>query len=194
VYQGKAARVVLHQDGTTSENPSLSAGATALPYSDIDGLFEDKPAYQSIKHEKPEHRLMLWLRLQGHNAKEIAAITGYTPEHVRTVCKQSWFREAFCRFSTAVGSDAVQTLLESHATQAVENLITLADSAVSENVRLAANDKILDRLRGKPTVKVETRTAASLDVTVTDVAKLLEEQSRLQQELSARGVFQSSQS
>jgi hypothetical protein len=186
-------RVVHHQDGTTSVNPSLTP-INVSPYSDIDGLFGDKPGYQSIKSEKPEHRLMLWLKLQGHNAKEIATITGYTPEHVRTVCKQPWFREAFCRISTEQGQDAVQTFLEGHVVEACEGLVDLGQHASTDSVKLSAWSTILDRVRGKPAVKIETKNASTVDVTVTTVADLLSESQRLSKELAARGAFQHSTS
>jgi hypothetical protein len=133
---------------------------------------------------------MLWHRLQGLNAKEIAMVTGYTPEHVRTVCKQPWFVEAFCRLSTEQGKDAVQTFLEGHQMLACEGLVDLAQNSESEAVRKAACDSILDRIRGKPVAKIETKSTSSVDVTVTNVADLLAESQRLSKELTARGAFQ----
>lgn len=190
-----ARKVTQTQDGRQLLNPCLTANspaattAFAQQASDVDALFADKPAYQLIKREKPEHRLMLWLSLEGHNAKEIASITGYTPEHVRTIRKQPWFREAFCRLSTDAGKDIMTTFLEGYVMDACETLVDLAKNSKVDAVRRSAADAILDRVRGKPTVRVETKTTSTIDATITDVAKLAEESRRLEEQLRSRGAY-----
>lgn len=180
-------RLVLRQDGTQAEGKYLTSPDVQAP-SDPDALFGQSPAYQAYKKEKPEHRLILWLRLQGHNVKETAALTGYTPQSVSNICKQPWFLDAFARLSTEMGKDQVQTFLEGEVLPAIQRTAALAQSAESEAVRLAANREILDRFLGKSTVKVESKVSGQIDNVVYDGAKLLEEQRRLQEQLKARGI------
>lgn len=182
--EARGGGVVLRQDGTSRAEPAKAVGARV--YADADALFGDSGAYQVYKAEKPEHRLMLWLRLNGHTVKETATLTGYTPQTVSQVCKQSWFREAFCRLSTEMGKDVVQTLLEGEVVPTIERLIALRDGAESDAVRKAACDSILDRFMGKPTVRVESKVSGSVDSVVYDATKLLAENKRIQDELRTR--------
>lgn len=178
---------VLSQDNTRKESP-YRPGEGAKQYSDPDALFGDSLSYHLYKKEKPEHRLMLWLRLQGHNVKETAALTGYTPQTVSQVSKQPWFREAFCRLASEMGKDAVQTFLEGEVLPALQRTVDLAANAESEAVRLAANREVLDRFLGKSTVKVETKHSGSIDSVVYDAQKLMDENARIEEQLRARGI------
>jgi len=188
------SRMVQSQDGTERPHPLLTESTTAADdfrkYSErVDALFGDRPAYQAVKREKPEHRQMLWLKLNSHNNKEIALITGYSPQHVGTVCKQPWFREAFLALSNAAGKDAVEAFLEGEIVPTLERLVDLRDKGETDAVKLAASNAILDRIRGKPTVKVETKSTGSFQHVVHDAAKLLEESRRLDEQLKANGQY-----
>lgn len=182
-------RCVQRMDGTQMPNPALHPVGTD-PYSGVDALFGQSVAYVSYKKEKPQHRMILWARLNGHNCKETAALVGYTPQTVSNVCGQPWFQEAFARLSTELGKDQFQTFLQGEVLPAIQRTAELANSAESEAVRLAANKEILDRFMGKATVKVEAKTSGSLDVIVHDVAALEKENSDLQRQLAARGIGQ----
>jgi len=183
----EAQRVVQSMDGTQKRNPYLTPEGTQAP-SDPDALFGQSVAYQAYKKEKPEHRLMLWLRLQGHNVKETAALTGYTPQTVSNVCKQPWFLSAFARLSSEAGKDAVQTLLEGEILPAINRTIDLANNAESEAIQLAANKELIDRFLGKATVKVEQKITGDVTTTVLDAAKLMEEHRRNAEILRSRGI------
>lgn len=184
---------VVSQTGTTRFDPTLTQNSSAADefaaYGQrVDALFADRPSYQAVKKENPAHRMMLWLALQGHNAIETARITGYTPEHVRTIRKQPWFRESFCRLSTEMGKDVVQTFLEGEVLPALQRTVELATTSVSDAVRATCNRDILDRFLGKATVKVEAKTTGSVDHFMHDADKLLEESRRLDEQLAANGL------
>lgn len=154
-----------------------------------DALFETIPAGRiAFKKEKPEHRLMLWLALQGHNNKEIAAITGYTAWAVGQIRRQPWFLRAFTDLSTAMGRDAVETFLQGEIVPTLQKLVDLRDNAESEAVRKSACDAILDRIRGKPTVHVKSEHSGQVDNVVYDVAALEEKYARNQEILRSRGI------
>lgn len=180
-------RQVLSQTGTILENPYRQD--TSKPACvDPDALFENRAAYVALKGEKPEHRLMLWYRLQGHNVKETAHLTGYTPQHVSAVCKQPWFIKAFCALSAEIGKDAVQTFLEGEVLPALARTVELARTADSDAVKLAANRDILDRFCGKPVAKSEVKVNGQHNVTVYDAEKLQAEFKRNQEILAGRGL------
>ena len=176
------ARVVLGQDKTEKENPYLTRGN---PLADVDSLFGATPSYQGYKREKPEHRLMLWHRLNGHNVKETAILTGYSAQTVSQVCKQPWFQEAFCKMTTEMGKDAVETFLEGEVLPALQRTVAIAIGGETDAVRLAANRELLNRYLGKSTVKVESKVTGQVDSVVYDIAALREEERKLNEQLKA---------
>jgi ribosomal protein L27 len=180
-------RVVQRQDGTSAESPYQARDAGKV-FADVDGLFGQSQAYVTYKKERPEHRLMLWHRLQGRSVKETALLTGYSPQSVSQVSKQPWFQDAFVRLSTELGKDSVHSYLAGEVLPAVQRTVELATNGESEAVRLAANKEILDRYLGKSTVKVEQKVSGQVDSVVYDGAKLMEESRRLQEQLRARGI------
>jgi hypothetical protein len=187
------SRLVQSHDGTTREHEYLtentSAKETFEQYQQrVDSLFGDTPCYQGLRKERPEHRQILWLRLNGHNVKETAGITGYTPQHVSTICKQPWFREAFVKLSTQMGRDSVENFLQGEIIPTLERLVYLRDNAESDAVRKASCDSILDRIRGKPVARVETKHSGSIDTNVYDGERLRDELQRNAEILRSRGI------
>lgn len=178
------ARLVLHQDGTSSQKPL----PRDISPEGVDALFDGRAAYTVVKHEKPEHRLMLWYRLRGMSPGEIASLTGYTVVHVRNICAQPWFRSAFARLADEMGRDIHRTFLEGEVMPALQNIVKLANESQSEVVKLAANREILDRFLGKSVAKTETKVEGQIDTVVYSAEKLLEEQRRLAQALKDRGI------
>lgn len=155
----------------------------------VDSLFGAKPSYQLIKHERPEHRLILWLKLQSHSTEEIAAQTGYTKVHIRNICKQPWFIENFCRLAKEIGTDAVKTFLEGEVMPALVRTVALAQDSKVDAVKLAANKEILDRFLGKSVVRAEVNSTSKSTVEIThDITKLQEEERKLNEQLRAVGI------
>lgn len=185
-------RVVQQADGTPRASeyvrPAGEKGWEGDPKEGVDALFGDSAAYVRVKKERPQHRLMLWMRLNGHKPKEIAAMLGVTPQTVYNVEGQPWFQEAFCRLSQEMGKDAVQTFLQGEVLPAVQRISELAKMAESEPVRLAANNALIDRFLGKPAVHVKQEISGQVDNVVYDAAKLLEEQRRNEAILRSRGI------
>lgn len=183
-------REVLSQLGTTRLDPYVSPVSEMQPNNivDPDTLFGASQSYIKYKAEKPEHRRMLWFRLEGYNVKETAQLTGYTPQTVSNVCKQPWFTSAFCALSAERGKDAINSFLEGEVLPALQRTVELATSAESEAVRTANNQAILDRFCGKAVAKTEIKTAGSMDVVVYDAAKLQEEYRRNSETLKGRGI------
>lgn len=181
-----STKPVHSQDGTTHNVPT----STDNSFGDrVDSLFGARPSYQLIKNERPEHRLILWLKLQGHSTKEVAAQTGYTDVHIRTICKQPWFIENFCRQAKELGTSAVNTFLEGEVMPALVRTVELAQGSKVDAVRLSANREILNRFLGKSVVHADVKTTShsTLEV-VHDIAKLQEEERKLNEQLRANGI------
>jgi hypothetical protein len=174
-------RVVQRQDGTKAVDPHRTSERGFS--GEVDTLFGASRSYVAYKKEKPEHRLILWYRLQGYSVKETATLSGYTPQTVSNVCGQPWFQDAFVHLSEEMGKDVVKTFLEGEILPAFERTANLARSAESEAVRLAANKELMDRYLGKPTVHVDQKVQGKIDTVVHDIAKLREEERRLTEEL-----------
>lgn len=185
-----APRVVLAGDGTTRKEERFIP--TGIPLDGADALFGHSKYITQLKREKQEHRLILWMRLQGKKIKDIAAALGYHPNTVYTVTKQDWFQDMFVKLSSELGKDAAETFLRGEEIPTYMKLVELRDNAESEAVQKAACDAILDRIRGKPTVKVETKSEATVDVAVHDVSALLAERAKNEKILKANGVLTSS--
>lgn len=180
-------RLVQRQDGTIEKDDYRAVDGGKV-FEGVDALYGQSQAYQTYKKERPEHRLMLWHRLQGRSVKETALLTGYTPQSVSNICRQPWFQEAFVRLSSEMGKDSVQQFLAGEVLPAMQRTVELATNGESEAVRLAANREILDRFLGKSTVKVEQKVSGQIDNVVYDAAQLLLESRRLDEQLKARGI------
>ena len=172
----------------------LSNGAVYHPAgeevheAEIDRLFGTTPGYNEIRKENPTHRVILWMRLNGHKPREIATALRISYHTVLSVQRQPWFQRAFCRILAEKGGDQLQTILEGELIPTIETLVELRDSADSSSVRLSAANAILDRIRGKPTVHVEQKVTGQVDSVVYDAQKLLEEQRKNAEILKARGI------
>ncbi len=155
----------------------------------VDGLFGDSVAYLCYKREQPRHRLILWMVLNGHKPKEIAAALRYSMHTIYQVQNQPWFQKAFCELSTEMGKDAVETFLAGEVVPTCQKLVSIRDAEDAPySVRKAACDSILDRVRGKPTVHVKQEVSGHIDNVVYDAAALLEEQKKNEQILKSRGI------
>jgi len=120
-----------------------------------DAMFNQKAPNLAILHEKPEHRIALFLKAQGCSNKEIAEKTGYTYPWVSQLMRQPWARQRLVKEISAAGRDVVKELIASAASDSVFKLIELRDTADNESVQRAASDSLLDRFLGKPTQKIE---------------------------------------
>lgn len=135
------------------------------------GLHNGRQPFYTIKHERLEHRVILYLKAEGHSNVEIAQITGFTPVAVSNIVRQPWAQDEVLRIIRSHGEDAVETTLKGAALDSVLKLIDLRESpkAGPEVQRKAAND-LLDRLFGKPNQRIEHQ---NIDVSKVPDAELL---------------------
>ena len=143
-----------------------------------DALFGDKRPNLVIKSERPEHRMIVYLKAQGMTNQEIANKTGYGYQWVCQIVRQPWFRAKFVEECKEVGRDAVETFLKAEVLPSLETLRNIRDNEAGKAAdRRAAADSLLDRFLGKPTQRVEKEeTSKGLDAareTVEDLERQL---------------------
>ena len=133
---------------------------------DVIGLHNAGCAKDSdgLNRERPEHRIILNLKLAGKTNREISEITETSYQHICKICRQRWFLEKFAVLAQLNGKDAIQTLFETESLNSVQTLIEIRDSGTSETNRRAAAEHILDRFLGKPKQHIDSvrREGASL--------------------------------
>jgi len=132
-----------------------------------------------LKREKPEHREMLLLKLQGYTNIEIARMMGVQPVTVGYVMRQPWARLRLIQMIQERGLVGVDNLLRS---EVVPSILTLAevrdDPDARKGDRVTAARVLMEQWLGKPLARVE-----SAEVAVsTDIATLSRQLEELKQE------------
>lgn len=146
--------------------------------------------HEVVLSEKPEHRMILYLKLNGRTTKEISELTGYTTVWVRQITRQPWFRKKFTEEAKTAGLDAVEKFLEGEVMESLEVIRDLRDDRRQKgNTRLAASNALLDRFLGKPTQKVVTdNTHRNVDEITAEGSAIDSELRQIEESLKSRGV------
>lgn len=156
--------------------PDLVREMTELS-ADPNGLHGQRPPNLGITHEKPEHRLVLFLKLQGLSNGEVAERSGYTEPWVSQITRQPWFQRRLLEELKLSGRSQMTEYLKVQVTDSFVKLAELRDNAKSETVQAACAMNFIDRVLGKPVQrsevtmetthrvdKVETLSAAIIDL------------------------------
>lgn len=168
-----------------SERPSGDGSYYAQP----DRLSNDKPPNLTILHERPEHRIMVYLKAQGLSNKEIADRCGYGYQWVCQIVRQPWFRQAFLEETKSAGRDAVETFLKGETMNSIVTLVEIRDDTeAKEATRVAAANAILDRALGRPTQHIKTEHMPSNTDAQQEMEKLEQELSELKKRQVAEGL------
>ena len=149
-------------------------------------LHNDNKPYQGYKKEKPEHRLMILLKAQGKANKEIAELTGYTPQTVSEVLRQPWARQRLLDEINIAGRDQIYELLRGEVANSLMKVVEIRDTATADEkaVALAASNSIIDRFLGKPTQRVESFEGGKRNTDQLDPAKIDAELARVEGEVA----------
>lgn len=116
---------------------------------------ENNPATVAIINEKPEHRLIVYLKSRGLSNKEVAERTGYSQTQISLITRQPWFRIRIVQELKEAGMNKLAKLLEASAVDSVFTLLEIRDDTEAPKaVRRACADSLLDRWLGKATVHV----------------------------------------
>ena len=165
---------------------SLGVPVGAKPEETMNGGATAPVPSVTIFDEKPEHTIMCLLKARGYTYEEIAVETGYTPQHVRTVCIQPWAR----RKIQAVQKDGIGDAKNFLAGQLIHNLELVQeiadDTKNPPSVRLAAANANLDRFLGKPSTSVTNDKPKVEAQSLDDLERELNELKSLEGDIIAR--------
>lgn len=126
----------------------------------------------TLKREKLEHRLIIYLKCNGFTNREISDRTGFHICTINNLCKQPWARSIILSEITKAGRDRVETVLQGQALESVLNLIDIANDPKSPiETKRKANNDLLDRYMGKPNQPV---THTEVDPKTLSTAQLME--------------------
>lgn len=151
-----------------------------------DALFNGRDPNLQIRHEKPEHRYLLWMKAQGASNREIAAQSGYSEAWLSQLFRQPWAQETLVKMLKESGKpvlDQTLELIQSEAVNSVQTLVQLRDDPESPAaVRRACSVDIIEQFLGKPKQKVEVDQTSKID-DIGELDKRIEELEKQEQQL-----------
>lgn len=155
--RGAAGAAVVSNPPSSSRAEDLSSEAAAWLDTQVAPLHNPADPRWTLKREKYEHRLIIYLKCQGFTNREISNKLGFSMYTVNNVIKQPWARAIILTEITKAGRDQVETILQGEALESVLKLVDIRDDekAPRETQRKAAND-LLDRYMGKPNTPITT--------------------------------------
>ena len=151
-----------------------------------DGLFNAKCPNLQVKHEKPEHRYLLWMKAQGASNREISEQSGYTEPWLSQVFRQPWAQATLVQMLKESGKsvlDQTLAIIQGEAINSLNRLVAVRDDpATPKAVQRACCVDIIEQFLGKPKQKVEVAQGGSSD-TVEELDKRLAELEKQEQQL-----------
>lgn len=144
-------------------NPNPDFGAdhrwTRPPDESPDALFGSTTPGIAVLHEKPWHRRVQELSLQGYSATEIASMLGKSRAMVAAILRQPWARDRMNERMKEDASTQIKAFLEEECLPSLVAIKEVRDS-ISESVRtsdrLNAAQYLTDRFLGKATQPIAT--------------------------------------
>lgn len=112
----------------------------------------------SIAKEKPEHRIVMFLKAQGYSNREICRMMNFSDAWVSQLVRQEWFQRRLVKELNESGRDSVEAILQGEVRDSIQTLVEIRDSPLAKNSdRATCAMNILDRVLGKPIQRNETR-------------------------------------
>lgn len=145
---------------------------------DIPDLHGFKESCQPAKQEKHEHRIIALLKASGYTNSEIALQTGFKPSTISYIVKTPWAKQFIMEEIHRRGGAQVQEFMARHAMGAAEVLVDgfEMEDMEARRDRVAAADKLLDRVFGRPTQTVVNHKGTDLnELTDADLAQIAQQ-------------------
>lgn len=151
-------------DTPYEKSPSFDSIIESDYKNDPNALHNPRDPHYELKHEKAEHRWIIYLKAQGHSITEVAQITGYTTISVSNVLRQPWAAKRLVDEMAASGKKGIEYVIQGAARKAVDRLIFETDNMTAPAAtRISAADKLLDRCYGKPNQPLTHNVGVDLD-------------------------------
>ena len=116
-------------------------------------------AQQELQTEKPEHRIMLYMRAGGLSPRQIANATGYCYASVIDLFRQPWAKKLMVELIEAKGGAIVENYLQVHAIEAAEKIIDIMrDTNVSPAIQQKSAFKLIDKVVSDKLDVIRTQT------------------------------------
>lgn len=153
-----------HKQGLSSTNP-FAFESRAGELSDVieayenspDKFYNDSDPSYVVLEEKPEHRMMVFLKARGLSNIEIGERMRYSHQHVSQLVRQPWFKLRLVQELSEAGRDQLTELFKVEAINSALKLVELRDDPETPRAVVKSScDSLLDRFLGKPIAKVET--------------------------------------
>ena len=103
------------------------------------------PSY-SLDAERPEHRILLYLKAKGYSTSQCARAMGKSEGWVLNTQKQPFFRNRLTELLHETGKDQVSAFLQINGLDAVQKIVDLMNESVDERVQLAAASRLMDKV------------------------------------------------
>jgi hypothetical protein len=144
------------------------------------------PPSQQILREKPEHRLVIFMKATGASNAFIAEHSGFSEDYIRIILSQGWARQRLLKELETSGRASIQQVMSGEADDCVHVLKSIRDDPkVPANVRAQVANSMLDRAFGKATQQMQIEkgqddtSQKSLDELAREVEALRAEQQGL---------------
>lgn len=113
-------------------------------------FYNELDTRRRICTERPHHRRMLELALQGFKIMEISRLTGFTHGCVRIVLDQPWAKKFIVDRMREETENDFAKLLKDEVLPSIEAVIEVRDSALTRpETKLSAANSIIDRVLGR---------------------------------------------
>lgn len=126
---------------------------TKVPEGKLFNYAEEVPERfaRTYRSEKYEHRIIAYLKAQGHSNREIAELSGYSGRSICDILRLPWVQQAIIEEIQTAGRDAVFEVLRSASLKSAQYLDSVVDNEkLAARERISAAEKILNRVYGMP--------------------------------------------
>lgn len=171
------------------QNSDLARDPVVSEYLGGKPLAGDMAPNLAILKERPEHRMMLYLKSQGMSNQEIGDKMGYGYQWVCQITRQPWFRKAFVELVEEAGKDSTTEFLKGETLNSLHTLVEIRDNpAAKDAARVAAANAVLDRALGKPTQHIKTERLPTADAAKSDMEATERELAAIRERQVAMGL------
>jgi hypothetical protein len=122
-----------------------------------DPLYGDTDTWEVLCKEKPVHRRMVEMSIQGYTPQEIADTVHYNVHYVRKVLRQPWARERIIKRVQKTVSEEIKDFLEAEVLPALKRVAATGKNNFDTEhqqyrteLGLKCDTNVIERFLGKP--------------------------------------------